>query len=171
MELENPNPIIHKKKQDINMEKRTRDEEYLEHDIVDEQEVYDIIKNINDPEHPLTLEQLNVVCKNMININYNTNSITVYYCPTIPNCSMATTIGLLIKVKLMLSLPSKFKIKVYVQEGKHIQEISINKQLQDKERVFAAFENENMKKVLRNGIENTKDFNEYIEKYNLITYS
>ena len=30
-------------------------------DAFDEEEVFDIVRTINDPEHPLTLEQLNVV--------------------------------------------------------------------------------------------------------------
>jgi hypothetical protein len=32
-----------------------------ETDPIDAREVFDIIRNINDPEHPLTLEELNVV--------------------------------------------------------------------------------------------------------------
>ena len=31
--------------------------------------VFDIIKNINDPEHPLTLEKLNVVRTELISID------------------------------------------------------------------------------------------------------
>lgn len=30
-------------------------------DPVDSREIFDLIRDINDPEHPLTLEQLNVV--------------------------------------------------------------------------------------------------------------
>jgi hypothetical protein len=33
----------------------------VERDAVNEEEVFDMIRTINDPEHPLTLEQLNVV--------------------------------------------------------------------------------------------------------------
>ncbi len=33
----------------------------ITHDPFDEEEVFDMIRSINDPEHPLTLEQLNVV--------------------------------------------------------------------------------------------------------------
>jgi hypothetical protein len=38
-----------------------RRESTSQRDAIDEEEVFDIIRNIQDPEHPLTLEQLNVV--------------------------------------------------------------------------------------------------------------
>lgn len=37
---------------------------------MDEQEVFDILRNINDPEHPLTLEQLNVVFSTAVRIHW-----------------------------------------------------------------------------------------------------
>ncbi len=36
--------------------------------------------------------------------------VTVDYTPTIPHCSMATVIGLSLRVKLLRSLPSKYKV-------------------------------------------------------------
>ena len=69
---------------------------------------------INDPEHPLTLEQLRVVNPSLIHVNNGAKTVVVYFTPTIPNCSMSTLIGLTIKVKLMNSLPSTYKIDVYV---------------------------------------------------------
>ncbi len=125
--------------------------------------MYDIIKNVNDPEHPLTLQQLNVVSSRLIKIN--NNIVKVYFTPTIPNCSMSTLIGLLIKVKLLLSLPKKYKVDVYIEPGKHYLEDSINKQLNDKERVFAAFENDQIKKLIKKGVENGLDYEEYISTY------
>lgn len=41
----------------------------LKRDIVEPEEIFDIIRNIQDPEHPLTLEQLNVVNLNHISVN------------------------------------------------------------------------------------------------------
>ena len=61
--------------------------------------------------------------------------------PTVPHCSMATIIGLCLRVKLLRSLPSRFKVSVEIQAGTHASEKAINKQLRDKERVCAALEN------------------------------
>ena len=72
------------------------------------------------------------------------NTIVVYFTPTIPNCSMATLIGLMIRVKLYRSLPSRFKVDVYIEKGKHDTEEAVNRQLNDKERVLAALENSNL---------------------------
>ena len=38
------------------------------------------------------------------------NHVFVEFTPTIPHCSMATLIGLSIRVKLLRSLPSRFKV-------------------------------------------------------------
>ena len=68
-------------------------------------------------------------------------NISLFNRPTIPHCSMATLIGLCIRVKLKRSLPSRFKVDVKIEPGTHASEQSINKQLRDKERVCAALEN------------------------------
>ncbi len=70
----------------------------------------DLVRNINDPEHPLTLEQLNVVQLEFIEVNDLESMATVYFTPTIPHCSMATLIGLSIRVRLLRALPSRFKV-------------------------------------------------------------
>ena len=103
-----------------------------------------MIRHINDPEHPNTLEELSVVCQEHITVNLQTKEVRVDFTPTIPNCGMATLIGLSIRVKLIRSLPSNFKIDVYIAKGKHEQEEETNKQLNDKERVMAALENPNL---------------------------
>ena len=54
---------------------------------------------------------------------------------------MATLIGLAIRVKLIRSLPSRFKVDVEITPGSHASELAVNKQLADKERVAAALEN------------------------------
>ena len=69
-----------------------------------------MIKNTNDPEHPLTLEQLNIVSTQQIKIDYDKKYIKVYFTPTIPNCSMSTLIGLMIKVKLINTISSLYKV-------------------------------------------------------------
>ena len=70
----------------------------------------DLLKNLNDPEHPLTLEELNVIQQAHIEVNDTENFVNVYFTPTIPHCSMATLIGLSIRVRLMRALPSRFKV-------------------------------------------------------------
>jgi len=57
---------------------------------------------------------------------------------------MATLIGLCIRVKLLRSLPSRFKVVVKIKPGTHASEMAINKQLADKERVAAALDNQHL---------------------------
>ncbi|KAL7481503.1 hypothetical protein ACHAW6_007184 [Cyclotella cf. meneghiniana] len=140
-------------------------------------EVFNIIRNIQDPEHPLTLEQLNVVRLELITvvdihpdldcINETASSsenrikksrfstVIVQFTPTIPHCSMATLIGLTIRVKLLRSLPSRFKVVVEIEPGTHASEHAVNKQLADKERVRAALENEHLLGVVNRCIAGT----------------
>merc|ERR1712038_121046 len=125
-------------------------------DPIEPEEIFDIIRNIQDPEHPLTLEQLNVVNLNHISVNDvsvhneeedagegrdDLSTIDVRFTPTIPHCSMATLIGLCIRVKLLRSLPQRFKVTVRINPGTHASEVAVNRQLNDKERVIAALEN------------------------------
>ena len=67
-------------------------------------------RGINDPEHPLTLEQLDVVKLEDVAVDDEKNKVNVVFTPTIPHCSMATLIGLSIRVKLLRSLPPRFKV-------------------------------------------------------------
>lgn len=75
--------------------------------------VYELLRNINDPEHPLTLEQLNIITLDNIEVDDKQNKIAVNFTPTIPHCSMATIIGLMIRVKLLRSLPLRFKVYIF----------------------------------------------------------
>ena len=45
---------------------------------------------------------------------------------------MATLIGLAIRVKLLRSLPPRFKVDVVIAPGTHESEAAVNKQLADK---------------------------------------
>ncbi|KAJ6666194.1 hypothetical protein lerEdw1_001099 [Lerista edwardsae] len=107
-----------------------------------------LIRSINDPEHPLTLEELNVVEQVRIKVNDAESTVSVEFTPTIPHCSMATLIGLSIKVKLIRSLPERFKVDVHITPGTHASEHAVNKQLADKERVAAALENTHLLEVV-----------------------
>lgn len=108
----------------------------------------DLIRVINDPEHPLTLEELHVVEENLIALDNATNEIKINFTPTIPHCSMATLIGLSIRVKLLRALPPRFKVTVEITPGTHASELAVNKQLADKERVAAALENKHLIEVI-----------------------
>ncbi|KAL8785583.1 MAG: hypothetical protein Q9195_008569 [Heterodermia aff. obscurata] len=121
---------------------------------IDEQEIYDLIAPITDPEHPLTLGSLSVV--NLPDIHLSPLSpsspitiLTVYITPTITHCSLATVIGLGVRVRLEQALPARFRVDVRIKEGTHSTAEQVNKQLGDKERVAAALENVTLMGVLR----------------------
>jgi len=63
---------------------------------------------------------------------------------------MATLIGLCIRVKLLETLPARFKVDIMVTPGTHATEEAVNKQLNDKERVAAALENSDILSSLVN---------------------
>tara|TARA_B110000483_G_scaffold33697_1_gene40975 strand:- start:2800 stop:3459 length:660 start_codon:yes stop_codon:yes gene_type:complete len=113
-------------------------------DPIDAREIFSHIKDINDPEHPYSLEQLAVVSEENVKVEDELSRVTVFFTPTVEHCSMATLIGLSIRVKLMRVLPKRFKVDVKVSKGSHASEAQVNKQLQDKERVAAALENGNL---------------------------
>lgn len=110
----------------------------------DASEVFDLIRDIQDPEHPLSLEQLNVTEVKNVVVDNEKNRVVIHFTPTVPHCSMSTLIGLSLRVKLLRSLPRRFKVDIYVMPGTHMQEHQVNKQLNDKERVAAALENPNL---------------------------
>jgi cytosolic iron-sulfur assembly component 2 len=115
---------------------------------VDALEVFELVRHINDPEHPLTLEQLNVAQLKHVAVDNDRSSVDITFTPTIPHCSMATLIGLCVRVKLLRALPPRFKVRVAVTPGAHAHEASVNKQLNDKERVAAALENSHLISVV-----------------------
>jgi metal-sulfur cluster biosynthetic enzyme len=93
-------------------------------DALDAREIFDLIRDINDPEHPLTLEQLNVVQEALINVVHiddgdGWDRVDIQFTPTIPHCSMATLIGLAIRVKLLRSLHPTVKVAVRITPGTH----------------------------------------------------
>lgn len=80
----------------------------------------DLIRSITDPEHPLTLEQLAVVSAPQITItNGSRPHVLVEFTPTIPHCSMATLIGLSLRVRLLRALPLRYKVDIKVKRGTH----------------------------------------------------
>ena len=161
--MDNPNPRIFAQSNlahSLNFDDSLVDE-------INSFEVFELLKDINDPEHPVSLEQLHVVrpehvyikdlepilYENKLNcieqVGTRLKTILVHFTPTIPHCSMATLIGLSIQLKLIRSLPpSKYRILVQIRPGTHNSEDAINRQLADKERVAAAGENVNLRRVV-----------------------
>ncbi|EFY95530.1 hypothetical protein MHUMG1_08335 [Metarhizium humberi] len=125
---------------------------------IDEQEIYDLIATISDPEHPVSLGQLSIVNIDDIHItpspalgvpDANTIvQVTVEITPTVTHCSLATVLGLGVRVRLEQCLPPNYRVDVLCRENTHSQDDQVNKQLADKERVAAALENDSLKGVL-----------------------
>ncbi|THG02390.1 hypothetical protein TEA_004322 [Camellia sinensis var. sinensis] len=91
--LINANPIVYEKK-----ERRARTEPG------------DVDEDIKDPEHPYSLEELKVITEDAIEVDDKHNCVRVTFTPTVEHCSMATVIGLCLRVKLMRSLPLHYKM-------------------------------------------------------------
>lgn len=112
--------------------------------------VYDLIRDIRDPEKPETLEELDVVREDLVWVdilrgNSRSYLVRVEFVPTVPHCSLATLIGLCLRTKLDRELPpGQFKIELGVKEGTHSTASEVTKQINDKERVAAALENPNL---------------------------
>lgn len=113
--------------------------------------IYDIICNIKDPEHPHTLEELNVVAEDRVAVVVEgrepdfTTVVQVELVPTVPHCSLATLIALCIRQKLRLELPDDVKITISIRPDSHNTAAEITRQINDKERVAAAMEQEPIK--------------------------
>lgn len=122
---------------------------------IDEQEIYDLISTISDPEHPLSLGSLSVVQLPDIKIKppssprSRISTVEILITPTITHCSLATVIGLGVRVRLEQSLPPRFRVDVRIKKGSHSTGEQVNKQLGDKERVAAALENGTLMGVLK----------------------
>ncbi|KLU88725.1 hypothetical protein MAPG_07710 [Magnaporthiopsis poae ATCC 64411] len=118
---------------------------------IDEQEIYDLISTISDPEHPHTLGQLSVINLPDIHILQTSPTLAqvlVEVTPTITHCSLATVIGLAVRVRLEQALPPGYRVDVRMKAGSHAQDDQVNRQLADKERVAAALENDSLRNML-----------------------
>jgi metal-sulfur cluster biosynthetic enzyme len=132
-----------------------------EEEPIDEQEIYDLVATMSDPEHPITLGSLAVVSLPDIFIkptmpnrpNSNLQTVTVLVTPTIQHCSLATVIGLGVRVRLEESLPARFRVDVRIKEGTHSTAEEVNKQLADKERVAAALWNPTLQSFIKKMLE------------------
>ncbi|PLN75511.1 protein FAM96B [Aspergillus taichungensis] len=155
-----PGDSVDPASQYLSAESESEGDDLLEEPI-DEQEIYDLISTISDPEHPISLGALAVVSLPDILIKPTlTNvpdsplrTVTVLITPTITHCSLATVIGLGVRVRLEQSLPPRFRMDVRIKEGTHSTADEVNKQLADKERVAAALENGTLMGVIAKMLE------------------
>ena len=121
--------------------------------------LFDLIKDIKDPEKPNTLEELKVVREELVEVSYQDVlsksdkklQAKIGFVPTVPHCTLATLIGLCLRSKLQL--PQKIKVDLYIVPGSHESWKEISKQINDKERVSAALENPNLKQLVQACIE------------------
>ncbi|XP_023710525.1 MIP18 family protein galla-1 [Cryptotermes secundus] len=119
--------------------------------------IYEYIRNIRDPEKPATLEDLSVVYEDGVMIRASTDDgvhvVRIEFNPTVPHCSLATLIGLCIRIKLERNLFEKFKLDIFIRKGTHSTEEEINKQINDKERIAAAMENPDLRDLVEGCIQ------------------
>lgn len=120
--------------------------------IIFRETIYDLIKDIRDPEKPETLEELNVVSENDIFVQQFTDDklyVKIVFVPTVPHCSLASLIGLCLRQKMTSCFPEKHKLDILVKQGSHETADEVNKQINDKERVAAAMENPNLRELVQ----------------------
>ena len=84
----------------------------------------DLISPISDHEHPLSLGELAVVNLPHIKVTDKQDRsaishVLVEITPTITHCSLATVIGLGIRVRLEQALSPRFRLDVRIREGTH----------------------------------------------------
>jgi metal-sulfur cluster biosynthetic enzyme len=115
-------------------------------------ELFDQIRSIRDPEHPYSLEQLKVLQEDSVSIDHRSRLIQVEFTPTVPHCTLSTLIGLCIRVKINKWLLEPYKIDIWVKPGSHDSEGQINRQINDKERIAAALEKEEMQRMVNDCI-------------------
>ncbi|KAF8061595.1 FAM96B protein [Lyophyllum atratum] len=123
-EIFNPNPTIFstkptaRKSDLLNQslwinEKVVQEDNPDEPDPIDQDEIFDLIRSIDDPEHPNTLEELRVVSAPQVNVKGN--HVLVEFTPTIPHCGMSTLIG---------ALPDRYKVDILLKPGSHQSELA-----------------------------------------------
>ncbi|KAL8193773.1 hypothetical protein R6Q57_026465 [Mikania cordata] len=147
--LINANPIVREKKERISRSDVHHHSD--DHEAIDPLEIYDILStflDIRDPEHPYSLEQLSVLSEESITVDEKLGRILITFTPTIQHCSMATVIGLCLRIKLKDCFPPHLKVDIKVAPGSHADEEAVNKQLNDKERIVAAMENPTLRQLV-----------------------
>ncbi|OXB84030.1 UNVERIFIED_CONTAM: hypothetical protein H355_015541 [Colinus virginianus] len=125
--LENANPLIYRRSGERPVTAREEDDEL--HDSIDDREIFDILPGGRGGgeagRQASAVFTSPRVCPRVFafrQVNDAESTVAVEFTPTIPHCSMATLIGLSIKVKLLRSLPERFKMDVHITPGTHASE-------------------------------------------------
>jgi hypothetical protein len=109
-------------------------------------EIYESIRSIRDPERPYTLEQLDVFNMNDISVEEKARrkTVIIYWRPPFPICAFTVHIGLAIRLKLEREIKDfdKMRLFLFVKNGNLKQKKVLDKQLNDKERIVSAKENQ-----------------------------
>ncbi|XBH72913.1 hypothetical protein VPH35_100116 [Triticum aestivum] len=97
----NANPVVHE---------RPERAAHPAHAALDALDVFDTVRDIKDPEHPYSLEQLSVLSQESVSVDDKLGHIQITFTPTVQHCTMATVIGLCLRLKLMQNFPPHFKV-------------------------------------------------------------
>lgn len=119
-------------------------------DIVEE--VGYLVSSIRDPERASTLEQLDITHSDRIVVTQgNYTLVEVYLKPTNPACHLVQQIALSIHLKLEENMVdfNRIKLVIRLEPGSHNDIEGVEKQVNDKERVAAALENEEIRKFVK----------------------
>ncbi|XP_062212571.1 protein AE7-like 1 isoform X2 [Phragmites australis] len=101
----NANPVVH--------ERPERAAHHHAAHALDALDVFDTVRDIKDPEHPYSLEQLSVLSQESVSVDEKLGRIQITFTPTVQHCSMATVIGLCLRLKLMQNFPPHFKLSSF----------------------------------------------------------
>ncbi|MBS7657638.1 MAG: iron-sulfur cluster assembly protein [Candidatus Bathyarchaeia archaeon] len=97
---------------------------------MDKKEILETLRNVYDPEFPVSVIELGIVKEE--DINLNGDKPVVLFTPTSPLCPMGGIIGLVIKYALEKKFGKEFEVKV--KPGSHADEESLNNILQDRKK-------------------------------------
>lgn len=75
----------------------------------------------------LNIYQFNTIFFPLLRVNkFLFTQVRIEFNPTVPHCSLATLIGLCIRVKVERSLPHNIKLDIYIKNGAHTTEDESN---------------------------------------------
>ena len=167
MQKQNLNPLIKihlfKYKNDFLKERQKLENDDAIEDEIDIYEIFDLIRIINDPEHPFNLEELNIISLDDIIVDNLNRTIKIFFTPTIENCIFANSIGLSIKKKLLNFISPKYNIIVLIKEPKNENDKIKNKKLNDKERLETSNLNKDLVDLCSYAIINTEEYFNFLK--------
>lgn len=77
---------------------------------------------IKDPEKPNTLEDLQVITEESVQVLMLKDGgyyVRIDFFPTVPHCSLASLIGLCIRGKIHENFTERIKLDIVIAEGRH----------------------------------------------------